>query len=207
MSELDNKYLEELNNDEHPLSRRWTLWYYDPNCVKGNKDWLELLQKIYTINSIENFWRLYNNIEAPSGLKSKANYFLFVDGIDPVWENDANRNGGKWTIEFDSKNRKCNVDHYWLYTLLGIIGASLPGSKHVLGIQLAVKFHKYRLSIWTKDALDENNNLKIGSALKDLWQLDTKMSYIPHDENIKLSHISHENNNSTERNVNILYSV
>lgn len=196
------------NKQEHILSRKWTLWFYNPNTAKSNKNWLELLQKVYTIDSIENFWRIYNNIQTPSTLKLKTNYFLFADGVDPEWENDANRNGGKWTVEFDSKNKNCNVDHYWLYTLLSITGASLPASEHVLGIQIAIKFNKYRLSIWTDDALDKINNLKIGNAIRNLWELDNKikMSYIPHDVNIKLTYTSLDSAHSDKAHSEMAHS-
>lgn len=78
---------------------------------------------------------LYNNIIPPSQLPQKANYYLFkvtilpfasfVRGIDdiiqegiiPAWEDEANKNGGKWSIQLPKDKNRANVDKMWLYTV------------------------------------------------------------------------------------------
>jgi translation initiation factor 4E len=78
--------------------------------------------------------RLYNNIVPPSQLPAKANYYLFKvssasvlrrrplqritqEGIIPAWEDDANKNGGKWSIQLPKDKNRPNVDKMWLYTV------------------------------------------------------------------------------------------
>lgn len=60
---------------------------------------------------------LYNNIVPPSQLPQKANYYLFKEGIIPAWEDDANKNGGKWSIQLPKDKNRANVDKMWLYTV------------------------------------------------------------------------------------------
>lgn len=60
---------------------------------------------------------LYNNIVPPSQLPQKANYYLFKEGIIPAWEDEANKNGGKWSIQLPRDKNKANVDKMWLYTV------------------------------------------------------------------------------------------
>lgn len=60
---------------------------------------------------------LYNNIIPPSQLPQKANYYLFKEGIIPAWEDEANKNGGKWSIQLPKDKNRANVDKMWLYTV------------------------------------------------------------------------------------------
>jgi translation initiation factor 4E len=46
---------------------------------------------------------LVNNLQPPSSLPQKANYWFFKEGVRPEWEDPTNQNGGKWTIEFEGK--------------------------------------------------------------------------------------------------------
>ena len=61
--------------------------------------------------------RLYNNIIPPSQLPQKANYYLFKEGIIPAWEDEANKNGGKWSIQLPKDKNRPNIDKMWLYTV------------------------------------------------------------------------------------------
>lgn len=99
---------------------------------------MEDIKRVITFDSVEEFWGLYNNIVAPSQLPQKANYYLFKvtsrvqlnfiviyadtesilqEGIIPAWEDDANKNGGKWSIQLPKDKNRNNVDKMWLNTV------------------------------------------------------------------------------------------
>lgn len=42
-----------------------------------------------------------------------ANYHFFLKGVQPMWEDPANAQGGKWTLTIP-KNKKDNIDAFWL---------------------------------------------------------------------------------------------
>lgn len=75
------------------------------------------MRKVVTMNSVEEFWGTYNNIVPPSQLPTKANYYLFKDGIAPAWEDPQNKNGGKWEIQVAREKSKSIIDKMWLYTV------------------------------------------------------------------------------------------
>lgn len=108
-------------NVKHPLFNVWTLWFDNPshkNAAKGGKDsWGEDLNKVVTLDSVEEFWGLWNNIIPPSELPQKANYYLFKEGIKPAWEDPANANGGKWSIQLPRDRTRSTIDRLWLYTV------------------------------------------------------------------------------------------
>lgn len=39
------------------------------------------------------------------------------EGIIPAWEDEANKNGGKWSIQLPKEKNRNNVDKMWLYTV------------------------------------------------------------------------------------------
>ncbi len=41
---------------------------------------------------VEEFWSIINNLLPPSQLVKNANYHFFKDGIQPLWEDKANKN-------------------------------------------------------------------------------------------------------------------
>lgn len=87
--------------------------------------------------------RLYNNIVPPSQLPAKANYYLFKVGVPalasflithaashhpclrwsnqesiiPAWEDAANKDGGKWSIQMPRDKTREKIDQMWMYTV------------------------------------------------------------------------------------------
>ena len=39
------------------------------------------------------------------------------EGIIPAWEDEANKNGGKWSIQLPREKNRGHVDKFWLYTV------------------------------------------------------------------------------------------
>lgn len=56
------------------------------------------LRHVGTFNSVEKFWYLYAHMTRPQDLQGHADIHLFKAGIRPLWEDDANKNGGKWIV-------------------------------------------------------------------------------------------------------------
>lgn len=43
---------------------------------------------------------------------------FFIDGVKPLWEDDACKDGGRWTIKLP----KSHTAKYWEELLLGLVG-------------------------------------------------------------------------------------
>lgn len=172
-------------NVKHPLYSPWTLWFDSP-VTKGRnlpqtpmssfpqtplpqtpgglaaQGWMEDIKRVISFDSVEEFWGLYNNIVAPSQLPQKANYYLFKEGIIPAWEDEANKNGGKWSIQLPKDKNRSNIDKMWLYTMLAAIGETCDPllaeadqdqpSSLITGVIVSTRPQFYRLSIWTRTA-------------------------------------------------------
>ncbi|CAD6890649.1 unnamed protein product [Tilletia laevis] len=171
-------------NVKHPLWNTWTLWFDNPSTkggggggghgggkgAPGGKDaWGEDQVKVVTIESVEEFWGLYNNIIPPSDLPARANYYLFKDGIRPAWEDPANANGGKWSIQLPRDKSRESINTLWLHTMLQAIGETLEASypenvpnqagsfedELVTGVIMSARPNFYRIVIWTRRADDD----------------------------------------------------
>lgn len=103
---------------KHPLQSQWTLWYDDAAAIKLNPKitWDENLKNVLTVDSVEDFWGLINNLKKPSELPNSANYHLFKKGVRPAWEDPVNSKGGKWTYTVH-KSKKSELDDAWLSTV------------------------------------------------------------------------------------------
>ena len=68
---------------KHPLQNAWTLWFFKND---KSRSWEENQRQVMTVDTIEDFWSLYNHIEVASRLPVGADYSIFKEGIFPDWE-------------------------------------------------------------------------------------------------------------------------
>uniref|UniRef100_A0A2K5C0Z7 Uncharacterized protein n=1 Tax=Aotus nancymaae TaxID=37293 RepID=A0A2K5C0Z7_AOTNA len=69
-----------------------------------------------------NFWAAYNHIQLSSQLMPGCDYSLFKDNIEPMWEDEKNKQGGRYLITLNKQQRQSDLDCFWLETLLCLIG-------------------------------------------------------------------------------------
>jgi len=119
---------------KHKLQNEWTLWLveYDPLTT-----WEDMLRKTDTFGTVEDFWNLYFRIDPPSKLKKGCDYMLFKKNIPPMWEDPANRQGGRWAV-FIQKGHKTDLDIIWLDVLLCLIGEAAKTT--ITSVELSLGF-------------------------------------------------------------------
>uniref|UniRef100_A0A2K6VP08 eIF-4F 25 kDa subunit n=2 Tax=Onchocerca TaxID=6281 RepID=A0A2K6VP08_ONCVO len=148
----------------HPLQCRWALWYLKAD---RNKDWEDCLKQVAVFDTVEDFWALYNHIQTASGLNWGSDYYLFKEGIKPMWEDENNVKGGRWLVVVDKQKRTQLLDHYWLELLMAIIGEQFEEhGEHICGAVVNVRQKGDKVSLWTRDSLKDDVNLRIGQILK-----------------------------------------
>jgi hypothetical protein len=126
------------NVDKHILANTWILWYHDPDDTNWS---LASYKKIYEFNTIEDFWRLYNNL--PSIANSM--FFLMKKGHPPIWEVPQNINGGAWLYRFPKKMADC----YWTKFSMYLIGETLmTDTQDIIGISISPKIFNVTIRIW-----------------------------------------------------------
>ncbi|XP_065260794.1 eukaryotic translation initiation factor 4E isoform X3 [Emys orbicularis] len=98
---------------KHPLQNRWALWFFKND---KSKTWQANLRLISKFDTVEDFWALYNHIQLSSNLMPGCDYSLFKDGIEPMWEDEKNKRGGRWLITLTKQQRRNDLDRFWLET-------------------------------------------------------------------------------------------
>ena len=70
------------------LKNSWNIWYHHIL-----NDWtISGYNKIYTINTVKDFWDFYNNINLIEELNNLHLYFM-RENVTPIWEDENNNKG------------------------------------------------------------------------------------------------------------------
>ena len=128
------------------LNSSWDV-YFSRNDVENYDDRLVFLQ---TIRTIGDFWALYHYTKLPTYLRQGCDYMFFRSGIEPKWEAEENKNGGRLMVEIPKANRNAQLTDKWLETLLAVVGEQLsanPGD--VTGAVVQSRRQQDRISVWT----------------------------------------------------------
>ncbi|KAH9303145.1 hypothetical protein KI387_014728 [Taxus chinensis] len=141
----------ELKSGLHPLQHRFAFWYLrrQPGA-RSQASYEENMKKIVEFSTVEGFWVCYCHFARVSAMPNPTNLHLFKEGIRPLWEDPANRNGGKWIIRL----KKTVSGRYWEELVLALVGDQLDYGDNVCGIVLSVRFGEDILSVWNRNASD-----------------------------------------------------
>jgi len=186
----ENQTSESITNPnfaiKHPLQNRWTLWYDNPQGKATQNSWADQLKKVVSFDTVEDFWRIFNNIRPASKLGTGANYHLFKDGVEPKWEDTENRQGGKWIVTCKSGLKEL-LDKWWMWTVLGCIGENFDDENEVMGCVVSIRKGQDRLALWTKTWSKEDIQRRIGIQLKRTLELPehTSIGYSVHSDSMK----------------------
>ncbi|XP_048764596.1 eukaryotic translation initiation factor 4E-like isoform X1 [Ostrea edulis] len=158
---------------KHPLQNKWALWFFKNDRTK---EWTANLKLITAFDTVEDFWGLYNHVQKASKLPSGCDYSLFKDGVQPMWEDERNKDGGRWLINLNKNQRQTDLDNFWLETLLCLIGESFEEySEDICGAVVNIRNKGDKLSLWTKEASRPDAILKIGKKLKERLSIPPKI--------------------------------
>mmetsp|Transcript_27881 Transcript_27881/g.41149 ORF Transcript_27881/g.41149 Transcript_27881/m.41149 type:complete len:209 (-) Transcript_27881:306-932(-) len=178
------------NGDSDPgdvplkLHRAWVVWYDNPRLAPEGVDWKDNLKKCGSFDSIPDFWRIYNNLKPASGLSQNSNYHIFREGIIPMWEDPANKKGGKFVLTIPKKDSKAGrCDEWWLYTVLSIVGETIDlNGDEVCGAVVSIRKTQDRIALWLKSS-DKVVCSEIGARWKKALEMQkTPLKYQLHDD-------------------------
>ncbi|KAL0491366.1 translation initiation factor 4E [Acrasis kona] len=167
-------------NSVHALERNWSLWFDNPSG--RNRSCVKL---VYTFDTVESFWSVYDNIKKPSSLSKGTNYRLFKEGIEPKWEDPQNAIGG--ALQFTVKG---NIDDQWLDLQLATIGENFTHIDAICGINVSLRKAGNRVEIWTKNSKDEDVTRSIAQEMKQVLDIgiDETISFKSHKEELGINY-------------------
>tara|TARA_A100001015_G_scaffold316080_1_gene429470 strand:- start:908 stop:1561 length:654 start_codon:yes stop_codon:yes gene_type:complete len=172
-SDVSTENLKIDNNPNPELSffnSEWNLWYHS----KKDNWTIEGYEKIYKIDSIASYWKLYNNWDKLGGINNK-HFFLMKKGVVPLWEDESNKYGGCWSFkisEHQSQELWNDLSKYLVLEKLVQI------EEDVVGLSVCLKKSNFSvIKIWNKNSKNNSLNLINKDILKK-YGLD--IIYIAH---------------------------
>jgi translation initiation factor 4E len=119
----------------------------------------------------------------PCDIPPHCDIHVFKMGIKPMWEDEANKNGGKWIVRL----RKEISSRSWENLLLAMLGEQFIVGDEICGAVISIRPTEDIISIWNKTANDSQLTAKIRDTITRVMQLpqQTIMEYKEHDMSIK----------------------
>ena len=140
-------------SDKTQLPCRFTFWftYFQKSKDKQMEEFQDNLRKIADFDSAEEFWGIYQHMKRPSTLPRGCEFFLFKEGIKPLWEDEANFGGGRL---FLSMKKDTITNKVWedLQIAMIIGGNILP---FLCGSVINIRTSEVFISVWIKECSDE----------------------------------------------------
>jgi hypothetical protein len=151
-----------ISPSTHLLKHRWNLWAHLPQ----DSDWTSKSYKlIYKFKTIEDTIAITES--SPDPLIKSCMLFVMKDGINPVWEDPKNRNGGCFSYKVSNKN-VCDVWRELNYVLVGeTISNNSSFVKCVTGITISPKKNFCIIKIWMTNC-EHINPTVVTSEVKGL---------------------------------------
>lgn len=141
------------------------------------------MKKVIDFDTVEDFWGLMNHIAPPSKLPSGCDYYVFKDVIEPMWEDERNKNGGMWLLSFDRNQRISHLDPCWLEILMLLVGETFEDdSDEICGAVVNIRGKGDRVSVWTTDCASSDAIKRIGQKIKDALGLTCTIEYTAHTD-------------------------
>lgn len=154
------------------LQHKWVFWEHRglPKGGGSESAYHHAIGYVGECCTVGEFWRVLNNIPAPSqffslppertraqvGGRLVEGWSLFRHGVHPEWEDPKNSTGAELTISSESLEQ---CDRWWEDALLATIGGCLPFSDQITGVRVIDKCKKgskpvYRLEVWFTEHVD-----------------------------------------------------
>jgi len=188
----------ELNNSQgsnNPLEYAYSFWF-SKRPGKGSQasvstqssssqpiNYDSNLKLVGTFNTVEKYWSYYSHMCRPQDLNGHADIHLFKDGIRPLWEDDANKNGGKWIVRL----KKGLANRCWENLILAILGEQFMVGEEICGAVISVRFQEDLISVWNKTCSNQAVTSRIKDTLKRILNLppSTILEYKSHNDSLK----------------------
>lgn len=145
-------------NDEytqyHKLNDTWNLWIHLPH----DSDWsIKSYKKLMTCNYVEEIISLMEFL--PDDMITFSCLFLMRDGINPMWEDPQNRDGGCFSYKVSNKN----VVNTWRNISYALACCAIVNDKKyydvITGITISPKKNFCIIKIWLSTTKYQNPSI------------------------------------------------
>ena len=188
---LENKFSFLYRIDEN-------VQYPAQKTVMEKEKYESQVKKIADFDTIEEFWGIFQHLRKPDSCRPGIEYFMFKEPIKPMWEDENNKNGGRFSIKL--KHGYTTI--IWEEMIFALIGGILPKEMkdEINGIVVTSRKEFNTLQIWFKTYEEK--------IIKDLEQCIRDLLVIPSEVNLdtkpfnkkEYGNDNNKNNNNNNNN-------
>ena len=195
------------------LGATWCLWEkYQSTHYQTRDNYAENLQIIYECSTLDEFARLWKytpysepsklffDVERQMGKKFALtleeeemvteSLLLFRKGVNPEWEDPANKYGSSLQVEFKEATQQ-EIDGLWRSLVFSIVGGTFPHSERVMGLRVLDRLKKHQMlkcEIWTSVPFKNSSKNKEENEANERSQNELlKHFHLLCNETVKLS--------------------
>ena len=176
------------------FSKSWAFWENYTNKTK-DLSYDASNKQIFKWNDVVTFFQFWNKYPG-NDIKNiffdgkDLKYFfeekyritsinIFIEGIKPMWEDEQNKGGKYFQLDYKVKIDKINEfitasNYQWKKLALNLMGMNLPGADFINGIRFIDKTNfdrgkiiMFRIEVWIRKNVDENIIEDIRKYLRD----------------------------------------
>jgi translation initiation factor 4E len=149
----------------------------------GEEEEYEARMRLVVANVADtsSLWATLSWLERPT----VGDIFLFRDGVRPLWEDAANRRGGKWQLRLP----KALAAKVWEDLVLAFVGGAFTVGDELVGIAWAPRYSEDSISVWNRTAHDSEAKRAIFDVM------NANLTLIPHL--MRLEYKPHEGRRTT----------
>ena len=153
------------------------------------------VKKIAEFDTIDEFWAIFQHLRKPDSCRPGIEYFMFKEPIKPMWEDENNKNGGRFSIKL--KHGYSTI--IWEEMIFALIGNIFPKEirDEINGIVITSKKEFNTLQIWFK-TFEEKNVKDLEQAIRDLLVIPNEVSL----DTKQFSKVEYGNSNKNINNNN-----
>ena len=169
------------NTSKTPIEQKFSFWYrisddalinQQPGKTLDKKEYENQVKKIAEFDTIEDFWSIFQHLRKPDSCRPGIEFQMFKNPIMPMWEDEYNKNGGKFSI----KLRKDYSTIIWEEMIFALIGGVLPKEikDELNGIVVSSRKEFNVLQIWFRN-YNSNITGDIEQCIRDLLQIPNEV--------------------------------
>jgi translation initiation factor 4E len=157
------------------------------------------VKKIAEFDTIEEFWGIFQHLRKPDSCRPGIEYFMFKEPIKPMWEDENNKNGGRFSIKL--KHGYTTI--IWEEMIFALIGGILPKEMkdEINGIVVTSRKEFNTLQIWFKN-YDDKITEDLEQCIRDLLVIPQEVKIEKRQFNKKDYGNNNINNNTNNSNNN-----
>lgn len=168
----------------HKLQTPWTFYFKRTSEESSGGDYASSIHRIGSFQTAEEFWNYYSHLKRPGDIRSKLEFQMFRRDVRPMWEDEENRDGGRWFIFINSD---C-ASQQWELALLALIGEQVH--EDVIGVVISIRDTTDVLSFWTRSGASNT------AAAMDVAKSIAKALELQPGAQLRFKHHNDKNNNN-----------